>query len=172
MADPLSISASIIAVLQFTSTVIGYISEVSTASKDHQRVLLEVRSTQGILSALRDLGENAGWTDSWILTMKSLNVSGGPLEQFKTALERLALKLKPVDGWELARRALAWPFQKEEVNEILRLIERQKTLFSLALQNDHMYALEVFLSHSHMLIICHTQFFVSNDSKRGRKFTR
>src|SRR2546421_9592064 len=144
MADPLSISASIIAVLQFTSTVIGYISEVSTASKDRQRVLLEVRSTQGILSALRDLGENAGWTDSWILTVKSLQEPGGPLEQFKTALERLASKLKPVEGWEMARKALAWPFQKEEMNEILRLIERQKTRFSLALHNGHKYALGVF----------------------------
>jgi hypothetical protein len=110
MEDPLNISASIIAVLQFTSTVIGYIDEVSTASKDRQRVLLEVCSTQGILSALRDLGENAGWTGSWTLTVKSLNVPGGPLEQFKTALERLALKLKPVEGWKMARRALAWPF--------------------------------------------------------------
>ena len=79
MADPLSISASIITVLQFTSTVIGCVSEVSTASKDRQRVLLEVCSTQGILSALRDLGENTGWTGSWTLTVKSLNVPGGPL---------------------------------------------------------------------------------------------
>jgi hypothetical protein len=104
MADPLSISASIIAVLQLTSTVIGYISEVSTASKDRQRVLLEVSSTQGILSALKGLGENAGWPSSWTLTVQSLNVPGGPPEQFKTALERLASKLKPVEGWKMARK--------------------------------------------------------------------
>src|SRR4051812_8352865 len=134
MADPISISTSIIAVLQLNSTVIGYISEVSTASKDRQRVLVEVSSTQGILAALKGLGENVGWPSSWTLTVQSLNVPGGPLEQFKITLERLASKLKPVEGWKMARKALAWPFQKEEVNQILRLIERQKTLFSLALQ--------------------------------------
>src|ERR1700733_2568611 len=89
------------------ATVIGYISEVSTASKDRWRVLLEVSSTQGILSALKDFGENAGWPSSWTLTVQSLNVPGGPLGQFKTALERLASKLKPVEvGKWLGKRSL------------------------------------------------------------------
>jgi hypothetical protein len=33
---------------------------------------------------------------------------------------------------------LTWPFQKEEVGDILGLIERQKMMFSLALQNEHL----------------------------------
>lgn len=35
-----------------------------------------------------------------------------------------------------ARKSLSWPFQKVETQRILARIERQKTLFILALQND------------------------------------
>ena len=70
--------------------------------------------------------------------MKSLNVPTGPLEQFKIALEHLASKLAPVDGLRKVGKALAWPFQKTEIQDILNMIERQKSLFNLALQNDHM----------------------------------
>jgi len=35
-------------------------------------------------------------------------------------------------------RVSIWPFKKEEVKEILATIERQKTVFLVAIQNDHM----------------------------------
>jgi hypothetical protein len=62
----------------------------------------------------------------------------GPLEQFKGALEQLASRLEPSKGVKKVGRALTWPFQTEEIKEILSTIERQKSLFDLALQNDHM----------------------------------
>lgn len=73
------------------------------------------------------------------MTIKPLNLPGGPLDKFKIILEQLALKLKPVEGAKKVGRALKWPFQKGEINEILNTLERQKTLFNLALQNDHVY---------------------------------
>jgi hypothetical protein len=62
--------------------------------------------------------------------MRTITAPNGPLEQFKISLERLASK---------AGKALVWPFQKGEVNDVLVAIERQKSCFILAQQNDHMY---------------------------------
>jgi hypothetical protein len=137
MADPLSISASIVALLQLTETVISYLKNVHGSSSDRQRIFNEVSVTSGILMWLKEHTERKSESTSWTLTVQSLQISGGPLEQFKVALERLASKVAPVDGWRKAGKALSWPFKKEEVEEILKTIERQKTLFQLAMQNDH-----------------------------------
>lgn len=138
MTDPLSISASIIAVLQLSGTVIEYLNDVKGASEDRYRLLNEVTSISGLLYFLKDRATQSQYGDSWSTTLASLNTPKGPLEQFKSALERLTLKLAPVEGWRKGGKALAWPFRKEEIKEILSAIERHKSLFSLALQNDHM----------------------------------
>jgi hypothetical protein len=139
MADPLSISASIIAILQLTGTVVQYLNNAKGASEDRQRILAQISSTSGVLFLLKDLAERAQWEDGWSVTIKSLNLPGGLLDKFKVILIQLASKLKPVEGAKKVGRALIWPFQKGEINEILNTLERQKTLFGLALQNDHMY---------------------------------
>ena len=57
------------------------------------------------------------------MTIKSLNnTPKGPIEQFGLALRRLAEKLAPVDddGLKKVGKALAWPFQKKEIEGILR----------------------------------------------------
>ncbi len=137
MADPLSISGSIIAVLQLSATVIGYLNDVKGASEDRHRLLNEIISISGLLYFLKDRATQTQHGDSWSITLASLNAPKGLLEQFKSALERLTLKLAPVEGWRKARKALAWPFQKEEIKEIMGAIERHKSLLHLALQNDH-----------------------------------
>jgi hypothetical protein len=126
-------ATSIITLVQFTGTVIGYINDVKGASEERKRILDELSSTHYLLFLLKDKAEAKEWGD----TIKSLAIPKGPLEQFKDALERLASKLAPAEGLKKVGRALTWPFQKDDVKYILSTIERQKSLFSLALQNDH-----------------------------------
>jgi hypothetical protein len=126
--DPLSISASIVAVLQLSETVVQYLNNVKNAHKDRQKILDEVSSAIGILFLLKGHAERANSRYAWSIIMKS---PGGPLEQFEMALQRLVSKLAPVGR-------LFWPFQQGEIKEIVNTIERQKALFNLALQNDHM----------------------------------
>jgi len=148
MSDPLSISASIIAVLQLTRTVVQYLNDVKGASEDRQRILAEISSTSGVLFLLKDLADRAQWENGWSVTIKSLTLPGGPLDNFMMILKQLASKLKPVEGTKKVGRALIWPFQKVEINKVLSSLERQKTLFNLALQNDHMYVADCI--HSRM----------------------
>ena len=136
--DPLSLSASIIAVLTLSATVVQYLNAVKAATEDRQSILQEIIYTRGLLTLFKDLAEKAEWGEAWSITASSLKTPNGPLEQFKRALERLVLKLQPVSGVKKAFKVFEWPFQKEEIKDILNTIERQKTFFTLALQNDHM----------------------------------
>jgi Cdc6-like AAA superfamily ATPase len=132
MADPLSFFSSVSTLLQLSAKVIKYLSDVKDARGDLGRLRDEVISAIGLLFTLNTLAETE---EIWLDTVQSLCVPKGPLKQFQSALERLAKKIPPVVD---LKSKLAWSFQKSEVTEILFAIERQKALFSLALQNDHL----------------------------------
>ena len=138
MGDPLSISASIIAVLQLAGTVVQYFNVVKAASQDRQRILDELIGVSGALYLLKARIEQSQWYSSGTLTVESLDGPTGPLDQCQIALERLAAKLAPGHGIQKLGKKIAWPFQKAEINEILDVIERQKSLFIMALNHDHM----------------------------------
>ena len=135
--DPLSVSASLVALLQLSSTVIGYLSHVKSGPRELQKLRLEVCSTLPILSILQDEAEQAKSGGRWSSTLLSLDVPSGPIQQFRAALERLEVRLAPVKGWKKVDKAFTWPFEKEETLGILGTIERQKLLFTFARQNDH-----------------------------------
>lgn len=136
--DPLSISASISALLQLTGTVVKYLNAVKGASKEARNLLLEISGVSGLLYQLKDLAKDGASDESELRTFESLGVPQGPLEQFQTVLEKLASKLEPVAGLKATGRVLLWPFQKPEIQDLLSKIERLKTVFGLALQQDHM----------------------------------
>lgn len=139
MADPLSISASIIAVLQLTSTVIQYISDVQDASQERLRLRDEISSSSWALYMLKDRTEQARESLSWQSSMALLGRPGGPLEQFRGTVEQLVARLLPTKkgkGLGELGRVIAWPFQRDEVLRFVNVLERQKSLFHLALQND------------------------------------
>ena len=135
--DPLSISASIIQILQFTKIVVQYLNDVKDASKECLKICDEISSTSFLLYMLKDRAEHAQEGDDSSSTVRSLNVPNGPLDQFKNELERLTARLAPFHGLKGIGKAVSWPLKKTEVKDILGKIERQKVLFSLALQNDH-----------------------------------
>ncbi len=121
--DAAGISSVIVALLQLTSSVIRYLIDAGEASEGRREVLNEVISVSGFLYVLKDLEERAKWTDTWCTTLRALNVENGPLKQFKGSMDRLASMLGP-NSSRRAQRALAWPFQKREIQEILQTIER------------------------------------------------
>lgn len=135
--DPLSISASIVALIQLSSTVIGYLSDVKDSHKEQQKIRLELCNTLPMLSILQDQAQQAEDGDEWSSTLLSLSAADGPIQQFQQALERLEHKLAPAKGVKKVGKAFIWPFEKAEIQGILSTIERQKLLFSLARQNDH-----------------------------------
>lgn len=157
MADPLSVTSGIVALLQLASTVIQYLSAVKDASDERQRLIVEIGTCFGIslrtgtltleiplgnitgfLYLLKESADTSHQSDTSSAALKSLCNPQGPLSQLEDALNELALKLGPANGrLKRAGKALRWPFQKSEIHSILSRIERLKTMFGLALQNDN-----------------------------------
>ena len=136
--DPLSASASVIAVLQLATTVIKYLNEVKGATSERRSLRSEICSISSILFVIQDQAEKEAEDDTLHQMFISLRSSNGPLEQFKSTLERLKSKLKPIKGSHAVVDSIVWPFKKDEIKDLLQAIERQKTLFTLARQNDLM----------------------------------
>jgi hypothetical protein len=138
MADPLSITASIIAVLQLSGSVVNMFATAYQASEDRNRIMTEITSVIGILFHLKDLAERAPHGGHWPQVMKSLAVPQGPIAQFQSTLEELASRLQPQVGRRMLGKYIKWPFQKEQVKDILAILERQKSTFLVALAFDQM----------------------------------
>lgn len=94
--DPLSVTASIIAVLQVSGKVLGYLNEAKDASKDRTQCALELLNLSSLLYKLRDYVETGTPSLLWYTAVGALAAPNGPLIQFKQALE--ALQIKITDG--------------------------------------------------------------------------
>ena len=82
--DPLSISASIAALLQLTGTVISYLSNVKDGPRELKSLRSEITSVLSVLFSLQDQADQA--TNS---TLKSLNVPSGAFHECQTTLDLL-----------------------------------------------------------------------------------
>jgi hypothetical protein len=136
MSDPLSITASIIAVLQLTNAVVSFLKDIKGGSEDRVRLRDEIWSTISLLEMLKYRVEEAETGDRHSRWDQKLSLVG-PLNQLKHLLEKLVSKLAPANRLERTIQKIMWPFDKNELKEILLTIERQKALFSLAIQHHH-----------------------------------
>lgn len=136
--DPLSLTASIIAILQLTSPVIEYLNDVQDAPKDRARLAVEVSNLYSLLITLRYRLEEARSNEDWYTVVRSLGAQNGPIDQYKNMLEQLHRKVMSGNGIRKIRYALAWKFSKEEVAGLLSRIERLKSLIQIALEMDHL----------------------------------
>ena len=136
--DGLSTAASIVAVLQLTGAVIGYLNDVKDAPKECQQCMTEASNLENLLKSLlcRLVQGQAG--DPWFTAVGDLDIKNGPLDQYKQALEQLRSKVEVQDRVQKVKRRLLWKFSKEEVKSILARIERLKSIVIVALEMDHL----------------------------------
>ncbi|KAF2008719.1 hypothetical protein BU24DRAFT_359840 [Aaosphaeria arxii CBS 175.79] len=135
--DPLSVTASIIAILQLSTKVLVYLNDVKDASKDRTQCAVEISNLYNLLFNLRARLETGDPDKSWFTALRALTVEHGPLDQFKEALETLQNKMTDSGRLGRAGEALMWKFKKEEIASILNRMERLKSLVGTALQMDH-----------------------------------
>lgn len=141
--DPLSITASIIAVLQATKEIISYVKETRDAPKELTKVYDEAKNLVILLYELKDSLAEQDPHDPWLRVTSGLAMRDGPLDQYKKALEVLVSKTTG-HGLRKIGQVLAWKFIKEEVMSLLLQIERIKSLVQIALEMDH-----AFVTHSY-----------------------
>ena len=148
--DPLSITASVIAVLQATEAVISiccnYRSAAKGASWDVSRVLDQVRSLRSVLRTLEELADRVetGSSDVRLPALKLLcNPKVGELAECLAEMKSLEgrLALPTWAGPAGSKRsslvqALSWPLNKGETEKTLQTIERYKATLNLAITAD------------------------------------
>jgi hypothetical protein len=143
--DPLSATASIIAILQLSDKVIKYIGTATGGKDDQKRLREEIRVCSNILHQLVDEADDSEERKAWSETIKVLVAPDTPLSRLHVALHVVEIKLQSKDG---VRKALKWPFQEKDVQKIIELIEREKGLLELALANNSRRLLQEIMKRS------------------------
>jgi hypothetical protein len=134
--DPLSIAVSVLTLLQLTEKVIKYARQTKDLPRERTRVLQEASGLFGLLVTLKSLVDDCDPQDPWLQATSRLATSDGPLDQYRSALEKLIDKIMPGDGLRKIGQALVWKFTKEDISDLLSQIERVKSLIDIALGMD------------------------------------
>ncbi|KAL9082847.1 MAG: hypothetical protein Q9159_006137 [Coniocarpon cinnabarinum] len=143
--DPLSVTASVIAVVQLSAQVFQYLRDVKDAPKECEKCKKEVLNNQILLSTLQGRLDEAQPDQPWFKQIERLNDADGPLCQYKQALEELWARIAPQHGLQKVKGRLLWKFSKKEVESIFQRMERlarieiQKDTFSIrrSLRDSH-----------------------------------
>lgn len=141
--DPLSITASLIAILQISGTVISALYEyrkgVKHASKDAAKIIEELNSLRDVLESLLSVAEkeeSVAEETSRLSTFRQLAKPNGEFERCKATLVALNSRLQPESGWKALKQALVWPLKEAEVKNTLDDLQRSKSTLHFALSTD------------------------------------
>ena len=137
--DPLSIIASIIAIVEITGTVIAYIDQFRGAQKSINQYEIEIYNLSTLLLQLKSHLNESSPQEPWYAAVQALDVKDGPFHQYLQALKSLVAKVNRNKG-KMAKfqNILMWKFVEPEVSSIMKKLERLKTSISTALELDHL----------------------------------
>ena len=148
MAEVLGLTASIIAVLQMTSSVISvcydYQAAVKGAPWELSQIKMELESLRNILHELEPRAKQAELAESISgASTQALSLLCGPLQQCLQVIKELETQLKTPswsDGYGPKRKALIqalrWPLKESDTRKALENIGRFKATLSLAISAD------------------------------------
>ncbi|RYP11922.1 hypothetical protein DL767_011214 [Monosporascus sp. MG133] len=134
--DPLSTTASIIAILQLSSDVVKYIIGATGATKDRRRLREEILACESVLLQLQDHADDADEGTKWWEKIRALEGPDKPLYRLGIALEAVMAKLEPKKSLDKALSVLKWPFDEKEVEKLISAMQREKSLLQLAMTNE------------------------------------
>ena len=141
--DPLSFTASVIALIQLTRTVITLLGAVKDASKARHQCELEVKNILHLLERLRDRCKDKHSGDPWFAHVRQLSAPGDLFDQFQNALQQLQHELEPAKGLEKVGKMLAWKFNTTDLESTFSVVERLKSCLQIALENDHLSVIPI-----------------------------
>jgi hypothetical protein len=134
--DLMSMTASIITILDLTTTLTGYINDVRRATREQAKVALEASNLYSLLTNNRFRVEESPSDDPWFAQVKLLGRESGPLDQFKDVLEKMVEQISSSRKRDQVKSALTWKFTKSDVDKALQRMERLKSLIQCALTED------------------------------------
>ncbi|KAK0501763.1 ankyrin repeat-containing domain protein [Armillaria luteobubalina] len=142
--EAIGFTSALISLVDATVTVVSYLNDVKNAPAECTQLLKELTSLHIFLGTLNSLVQLATEPDAsiaeWLATVRALDVPEGPFRLLSSLLEDLKRKLAP-EGHRTFTTRLAermmWKFSKEDIKDILKKVERVKSLVMIAVQQDH-----------------------------------
>jgi hypothetical protein len=121
-----------IAILQLIGKVTTYTRTASGSQDERERLRAQLQACENVIHLLQDHCPSDA-SPTWTQSMDRLAEPGKPLYCLLKALDSVALKL--LDGTSF-RTALKWPFKKDEVEALIKVVDQNTTLLLVALNND------------------------------------
>ncbi|KAF4955667.1 hypothetical protein FGADI_4360 [Fusarium gaditjirri] len=143
--DPLSASASVIAILQLSTEVAHYVVSARGATKQQRRLHEEIRDCEDMLLRLKDILENELPDPNRAPRILLLEGPHSPFKRLETLFQSISVRLAPKKGLTKVLSFLTWPFNEKDVSELIAAIQREKGLLQLALESDSRDLLKGFI---------------------------
>lgn len=135
--DPLSVTASIIAIVGLAEKVCAYLDDAKDASTDRIRFTNEMSNLSKLLVALLSrLDESSN--EPWHAKVRELGGRDGLIYQYRVALEQFKDKVSERQGIKKIAKTLLWKHVREDAERILSRIERLKLTMQMYLQIDQL----------------------------------
>jgi hypothetical protein len=147
--DPLSITASIIAIVGLADKIISscrsYLSTIRDAPSDLRSILIEVSSVKSVAEN-PEFPAIQGADGDLSRILQDLNGPDGPIHGCRAALMKLEKRFPPTTMrsstdakrkvTDISLAQLAWPFQRHHAVELLDQISRYRNVISLSMICD------------------------------------
>jgi hypothetical protein len=146
--DPLSVTASIIAVLQLTVKIIDGLKYAGDASTDRVQFTTEIQNLRDLLVALLSRVDEDS-SDPWHTNVRQMGGQDGLIYQYRVALEQLKDKISTGEGLKKTAKTFLWKYIQQDAERILSRMERLKSLVQIALEMDHLFVLSEACSEAH-----------------------
>ncbi len=151
MAEALGIASSIVALVDVSKTIFTYLKDVKEAPKERNSLSMELSGLMRWLDEVRLLTGTAQPNDPWLVTIQRLS---SPVVQLTALLKDLEKEFKLTETvvkpgtnkmksqllgiTKVMKCRVLWKFKKENVEDVLKKIERIKSLMIIAGQHDHL----------------------------------
>ncbi|TQV95282.1 hypothetical protein IF1G_06269 [Cordyceps javanica] len=137
--DGISSASAVFSLVELAGKTVSYIKQVKAAPQEKEQLLRLVIQSKGLLLTLGELIESIE-DESWASTICNLASPDGPFAQYEVILKQIASRLDVRgDGSKIQRimDRLKWPFSHKEVEEMMTVLEKLKSLFLLATASSH-----------------------------------
>lgn len=132
--DPLTISASVITIVQMTGTLVSYLNDVKNAPEDRKAYVIEASNLYALLVRLRfRIDDERNSDSSWWRQIQALAIDGGLLGQFQRDLELLTTKISSKHHLTDLSARMTWHSVKKDVAKTFSRIERLKSDLVIAM---------------------------------------
>ncbi|KAJ6556326.1 hypothetical protein B0H19DRAFT_1235525 [Mycena capillaripes] len=142
MAEVIGLVSAIAGLVEYTSLGIEFCNKIQNAPHECQNIARELRIVQLCLADIHTFLKSPSTNLAWVQTLSRIDEPGGLLPSLESKLIRMRAKVegvakpKKILGITVRPRTLLWPFTQQECDELLRELERAKTLLSAAAQLD------------------------------------